>query len=162
MPHGDDVALPHEQMRLAELELLDLRVDLDGVQHHEERAVVLLELGSLVGAMGILDGEIVQGELALDDAQELFARLEQPDPDELLGLLEDLADVLERDLTHAAAVGVGCARDDSAHGHALRRPRLPARPDDARAKPLRAGPFRRGKAAARLVRWRPRPHARRR
>ena len=41
---------------------------------------VLLELRALMGVLGVLDGEVVQLELALHPQQQLAARLQQADP----------------------------------------------------------------------------------
>ena len=57
----------------------------------------MLDLGPLVGAVRVLDRQVVEAELLLDLAQQLLARLVQPDPDEPVGLLEDLADLLDLD-----------------------------------------------------------------
>src|SRR5262245_13563905 len=80
--------------------------------------------------MGVLYGQVVQTELALDLAQQGLVRLAQPDPHEVPGLPEDLADVLELDLAQASAPRVGRAGDHSLsrHGRRLRPPSLPAGP----------------------------------
>ena len=62
MPHADDEALADEEVRLAEG---DAAVDqLRGAGDDEERVAVLLDLRPLVGVLGVLDGEVVQAELA--------------------------------------------------------------------------------------------------
>ena len=66
MPDADDVALPEEEVRLAEG---DAVVDqLRRAGDDEERVAVLLELGALVGVLGVLDGEVVQVELGASPA----------------------------------------------------------------------------------------------
>ena len=49
-----------------------VRTPLYGPQYHKERVVVAFELGPLVCAVGILDGEIVQAKLVLDLLQQVF------------------------------------------------------------------------------------------
>ena len=73
---------PDEDQDLAELDGL-LRVEVArGLQDDEERVVVRLELGPLVGLDGVLDGELVELELAPHRLELLFGRLEEPDPPE--------------------------------------------------------------------------------
>ena len=61
VPDADDVALAEEEMGLAEG---DAAVDqLRGARDDEQRVAILLELGALVGVLGVLDGEVVQVEL---------------------------------------------------------------------------------------------------
>ena len=51
-----------------------------------------------MGAVSVLDREVVEAELLLDPAEQLLARLVEPDPDEAIGLLEGLADLLDVDV----------------------------------------------------------------
>ena len=96
-PHGAElgrraVAHVHEEpfaeegLDLPELDVLQLLDVAGGLQHHEEAVVVLLELGALVGLEGVLDGELVEVERLADGGELLSRRLEQPDPDEAVGL----------------------------------------------------------------------------
>ena len=77
---------PEEGLDLPELDVLQLLEVAGGLQHHEEAVVVLLELGALVGLEGVLDGELVEVERLADGRELLSGRLEQPDPDEAVGL----------------------------------------------------------------------------
>ena len=110
----DHVAGADEEVGLAEGDPPLLPVRLRGAERDEERVAVALELGPLVGQVGVLDGEVVQPELGLHLLEERLVGLVEADPDEAVVLLEDLADVLERDIRHPAALRVGGARDDLA------------------------------------------------
>ena len=114
MPHRDDVVLADEDVRLAELDVRRRAAQLRGAQHDEQRVVVLLELRPLVGVVRVLDGEVVQVELALHLAQQLLGRLVQADPDEAPGPGQHLVDVGDLDVADARAVLVGRAVDDPA------------------------------------------------
>jgi len=88
------VAGPHEDVRLADLQAPALGVHPGRAQHDEEAAIVELELGPLVRAQRVLDGQVVQPELLLYAAEQGLFRLVEPDPDEGIGvLLEDVADL---------------------------------------------------------------------
>ena len=87
--------------------------DLRGAKDDEERVAVHLDLGPLVGAVSVLDRQVVEAELRLHPAQQLLARLVEPDPDEAIGLLEDLADLLDVDALVPLAIGIGHAIDDA-------------------------------------------------
>ena len=114
VPHRHDVVLADEHVRLAELDVRRRAAHLRRAQDHEQRVVVDLELRPLVRVVGVLDGEIVQVELALDLAQQLLARLVHADPDEAPGRGQDLVDVGHLDVGDAHAVLVGGAVDDAA------------------------------------------------
>ncbi len=80
--HGDDEAGAEEDQHLA---VLDGLVGLDpagGLQDDEQRVAVDLELRPLVRDDRILDGQVVQLELAPDGVELLLGRLVHPDPDE--------------------------------------------------------------------------------
>jgi hypothetical protein len=66
-------------MGLAEGDLV-VGAALRGAEHDEDGVAVLLELRALVGAVRVLDGEIVEAELLLHLAEQLLARLVQTDP----------------------------------------------------------------------------------
>ena len=69
-----------EDVHLAELDGLRL-IDVAGrVQNAEQRLAVVLELGALVRVYGVLDGELVQPELARDVGELLVRRAVKPDP----------------------------------------------------------------------------------
>jgi hypothetical protein len=60
-----------------------LGLDVAGrLQHREHGVVVDLELGALVGLDGVLDGELVEVELAPDRVELGLVGLVQADPDE--------------------------------------------------------------------------------
>ena len=69
MPDGDDIAGTDEDVGFAAIDLAALQFG--GAQHDEQRVVVDLQLGPLMGAMGILDRQIVQAEPGLDGAQPI-------------------------------------------------------------------------------------------
>ena len=81
MADRDQIAAADEQMGLAELD--PVADHLGGAGDDEQAVAVALQLGPLVGLAGILDGQGVEAELALDDAQLLFGRLQQADPDDM-------------------------------------------------------------------------------
>jgi hypothetical protein len=61
--HREYEVRPHEDVDLAEGERPAL--ELDGVQHEEERVAVLLQLGPLVPMPRVLDRELMEPELPL-------------------------------------------------------------------------------------------------
>ena len=90
-------------MGLAEL---DLAVHfLRGVQDDEQRIAVDLDLRALVRVVRVLDREVVQAELLLQLLEQRLVGLVQSDPDEGVRLLEDVADLVERDFAAAARPG---------------------------------------------------------
>ena len=115
MTHRHDVARPHEEVGLAELGGLLLAFIWAVRSAMKKRVTVALELGPLMGQERVLDGQLVQAELLLHRLQELGARLVEPDPHEPVGELEDLADVLDGDVGHAAAARIGHAVHDTGH-----------------------------------------------
>jgi hypothetical protein len=105
----EDVDLAHHQ--------LVGRLQLDRVQHGEERVVVFLDLRPLVAVPRVLDGQVVQAEFLLH-LRELFGRrVLQRDPDEAARALEVLADVVDRAVGELRAVLIGNAVDQ--HGRLL-------------------------------------------
>src|SRR3954453_19228385 len=75
-----------------------------------------LELGQLVGGERILDGQLVQPELRLQDAQVLLGRLVKADPDEVTLLARPQGTLAELDLGNPAAAAIGIGGDDATHG----------------------------------------------
>jgi uncharacterized protein (DUF1800 family) len=69
----------------------------------------------------VLDGELVQRELARHLVQLLHRRLEQRDPDEAVALAHVLADVFTRDVGELAAILVGNAADKHGAHHSRAR-----------------------------------------
>src|SRR5439155_7188645 len=66
-----------------EMHLLLGLVVVAGAQHDEEVLVVVLDLGALVGEMGILHRELVQAEELLELFEIALVGVVQADPDEL-------------------------------------------------------------------------------
>ena len=85
---GHDEVGPDEDHDLAGLDDLAglghrLVLDVvDGLEHQEQRVVVALQLGSLVGVHRVLDGEFVQAEHVGDGLHLVFVGFVQTDPDE--------------------------------------------------------------------------------
>jgi hypothetical protein len=84
MPDRDDEIRPEEHHHLARrddlpggrrLAVADVA---DGLEHHEQRVVVALQLGPLVGVHRVLDGELVQAEDVRDAGDLLGVGLVQP------------------------------------------------------------------------------------
>ena len=98
------------------LEPLGARIEVGGAQHDEQRVAEFIDLGSLVRLVGVFDRQLVETEFLLHLGQELVRRLVEAHPDEGLGILDDLADVVEGNLAQALAARVGDRR------RSLRRP----------------------------------------
>jgi hypothetical protein len=85
-----------------------------GLEHHEQRVLVALQLGPLLRRDGVLDGQLVQA-VGLGDGRDLVVGgLVQPDPHEPLAALADLVDglVVAESPVEAHAVDVDGAVDD--------------------------------------------------
>ncbi|HEY5778861.1 MAG TPA: hypothetical protein VIT00_08990, partial [Terrimicrobiaceae bacterium] len=76
-------------------------------QYNKETIVILLYLRSLVRAMGILDGQVVEAQFFLNLAQQLLFRLVQANPDESIFVFDLFAEVRDLHIRHAHALGVG-------------------------------------------------------
>ena len=114
VPDADDVALADEEMRFAEG---DAAADeLGGARDDEQRIAILFELRPLVRMLGVLDGEVVQAELALHPVQEIAARLPQADPDDMPVLLGPHARLVDRDVGDALSVRIDAGGDDAVFG----------------------------------------------
>ena len=96
----DDEPFSDEQKDLPELDVAVLPAG--GLQHEEERVAVDLELGPLMRLDRVLDGELVEVELASHRVELVLGRLVQAEPDERLGA-EGPVGVLERQLPGPAA-----------------------------------------------------------
>ena len=118
VPHGDHVVRAEEDHDLAGVDHLAGRGQLlvlhvgRRLEHHEQRVVVALELGALVGVDRVLDGERVQPVAAGDGAQLRLRRLVEAQPDEAAGLGGHPQRVLRRDRRLPPAVDVDRAVDD--------------------------------------------------
>src|SRR4029450_4929976 len=106
----------HEDVGLAEHRAVVLAIHLRGAESHEERVPVALQLGPLMGEQGVLDGQLVETELALHGLEELRARLVEAEPHEAVRLPEGLAEGLDPDVADALALRVGHAVDDAGDG----------------------------------------------
>jgi hypothetical protein len=117
VPDGDDEPVADEEEDLAELDLAALPAG--RLEHEEERVAVELELRPLVRLDRVLDGQLVQVELAPDRVELARARLVEPDPDECVGP-ERLVGVLQGKLAGPAPpLLVHGAVDD--HGPSIAR-----------------------------------------
>ena len=113
--------LADEDVDLADDEVVG-RAELHGMQHGEQRVVVLLDLRPLVAVPRILDRQVVQAELLLH-LRELFGRrVLQRHPDEAAGLGQVVADVVDRAIGELGAVLVGHAVDEHGAAPPVRKP----------------------------------------
>jgi len=104
-----------EEHDLAELDGV-VGVDVaGGLEDREQGVVVDLELGPLVGVDGVLDGQLVQVELAPDRVELRLVRLVKPDPDKGVVGVPGLVRLVQGHLARPAlAVLVDRAVDDHA------------------------------------------------
>jgi len=72
--------------------------------------------------MGVLDRQVVELELPLHLAEQLFFRLVQADPDETLLMSEGILNVADVDVGHPAAIGIDRAIHDARHHCDLHEP----------------------------------------
>ena len=92
VPDGDDEVRADEHVDLAGLHGV-LRVDVpERLEHQEQRVVVALELGPLVGVDGVLDGEVVQPEGDRHVLELDLAGFVQAEPDEVPVALRERAE----------------------------------------------------------------------
>ena len=80
-------------MHLAENEVIVL--ELEGLQDREQRIAVFLDLGPLMPVARVVDGKLVQAEFLLHHLQLGGLRVLECDPDEAIGPLDVLADILD-------------------------------------------------------------------
>jgi hypothetical protein len=149
---GDHEAWAEEDHHLADLDQL-LAVDVArGLEHDEERvAAENLELGTLVGVDGVLDGERVQLEVPAHGLDHARARIVQADPHEAVlagiglaqGRLEfdatphPLAGVVEAAVDHGRAdllLAQRLGRRGLHRARAVGAPHAPAHRDPARQR----------------------------
>ena len=108
VPHRDDVPRPHEHVRFAELDpVLAAAGEPGRAEHHEQRIFVHLQLGTLMGIVGVLDRQLVQPKRLFDGFEQLLAGLEQAHPEEAVGVPPGVAQIGHRHVGHALAVVVG-------------------------------------------------------
>ena len=109
----DQELVADEDEDLAEGDLVPVVVPARGLQDEEERIAVDLELRPLMRVDRVLDRQLVQLELAAHGVELLDRRLEEPDPDEGVGVAGRVVGVLESELAlTAASVLVHGAVDD--------------------------------------------------
>lgn len=102
-------------MRLTEHDSPLVAIALGAAQNDEKAVAVALELRTLMRPVGILDGQVVQAELLLDLPEQLFVRLMEPDPDELIGLTEGRGDLVNCDVGDTPATRIRRGVDDGTH-----------------------------------------------
>ncbi len=86
------------------------------MQHDEERVAVVLDLGALVAALGVLDGEGMQVELRLHQLERLGVALEEGHPDEAARHRKVAMDLVRPDFAEPLAVLVCDAVDQHRGG----------------------------------------------
>jgi hypothetical protein len=113
VPHGDDEAVADEDEDLAELDRPVALAVARRLEDDEQRVVERLELRPLVRLDRVLDGELVEREVALHRIELLDGRLVETEPDERVPLTARLGRVHDRQLAGApAALLVDGAVDD--------------------------------------------------
>jgi hypothetical protein len=88
-------------------------------RHDEQGLAILLDLRSLMGVVGVLDGELVQVELLLHRAEQRHVGLVQPDPDHVAGLRPPARSLADGDIGDAPAIDIGTGGNDALGGHRL-------------------------------------------
>ena len=101
MTNGDDIAVPDENVRFAELNTAFEHLSRAG--DDEKPLAVLLDLGPLVAPQGILNGEVVEVEFALNPPQQVIGRLVEPEPNDMSGLLCPSARLRNGDVSNPLA-----------------------------------------------------------
>ncbi len=96
-----DEAVADEEQDLAEVDVVGLDVA-RGLQDHEKRGAVDLELRALVGVDRVLHRELVEAELAPDGVELLLGGLVEADPRERLRAMAGLEEMVERQLALVA------------------------------------------------------------
>ena len=96
--------------------------DLRGARHDEQAVAILLDLRPLMRVVGVLDGEIVQIELALHAGQQIvMSGSMQADPDDMARLAAPVAGFLDGDVGDTPAIDIGAGRDDAFGSHGIVR-----------------------------------------
>jgi hypothetical protein len=114
VPHGHDVALADEDVRLA---ADDLAVDqLSGARHDKQCIAVAFELGMLVVLASILDGQRMKAELVLHTPQQVDRRFEQADPHDVTRLARPRPGLVEGNVGDAAPLGIHARRHQALFG----------------------------------------------
>ena len=112
---GHEIAVTDEDVGFTEG---DAALDqLRRARDDEQGLAILLDLGPLMGVVGVLDGEFVQVELLLHRAEQRHVGLVQPDPDHMAGLGPPARSLADGDIGDAPAVDIGAGSDDALGGH---------------------------------------------
>ena len=104
--HGEQEVLADKEVDFAEIDLVLACGHVQGSHHDEDRIGVGFELGTLMCAMRVFDGQVVELELLLHLLEDLFAGLVKADPHEAARLRQHIADALDFDIACAMAVSV--------------------------------------------------------
>ena len=114
MADRDQIAFAEKEVGFAEID--PVVPELGGLEDDEQRIAVGLDLGPLVGAVGVFHRQIVQPEFLLDVAQQIFAGFVQADPDEGVVQCQYLPDGFNGDVTDlVAALVIGHAVHNGFH-----------------------------------------------
>jgi hypothetical protein len=113
---GDDVVAADEDVGLAIGDAVAL--EMRGSRDDEELVAKDVDLRHLMRLERILDGEGMQAELLLQDAQLMLVGLDQADPGELAGGDAQRRDAVERGRTVTLAIAIDMGGDD-AHGASM-------------------------------------------
>ena len=106
MPYRNYVAFSDKEMRFAES---DTSIQhLCRTRYNEQGVAVLLELGLLVSLASILNRKRVQIKLLLNAIQQIWAGLEQANPNDVTGAVSPSAGLLDGDVCDALSFCV-CA-----------------------------------------------------
>src|SRR5207248_11078007 len=105
-----------------------------GVEDDEVVAVVPLDLGALLAVDDVFEGELVELKLTPQQRDILVGRVLDVEPDDLAGVLEQVADRFEPGRLVEATLGVVHERPRDRHDVSVyRRRRRPYSPSSARA-----------------------------
>ena len=89
-------------------------VDLEHVQDREERVAVLFDLGTLMAVLRVFHRQRMQVELTLQVLEFACLRVGDGDPDETVGMADELTDFRDGDVGDLVTVTVGDAVDEHA------------------------------------------------
>ena len=110
--HRQDVIAADEHVEIAHRKTLPVR--LDQVQHGKQGIIVFFEFGALITIARIFHCQIMQTKLDLHLRHFFRAGIAQGNPDERIRPLQEVADLLDRQITQTAAMLIGHAIDQHA------------------------------------------------
>ena len=116
-PHRKHVVVPDKNGDLAHV--LGVVTGLGQVEHDEHHLAILFNFGPLMAFAGVFNGEFMQTELLLHLLEFFVRRVQQRYPDEGVGLVQPVADVVHTDVSALATVFVDNAVDE--HGNGVRK-----------------------------------------